>query len=345
MELTIPFPQRINPHRDAAAGHNLSWLQAHDMLRGSEAIDRYTSWNLADLAAWSFPDASPEELVLAMDQHAFYFLFDDQFDSELGLHPVEVADVCAPLIEIAASDPERTTPRRHGTPIISAFADLWRRGCAGMSPRWRARASYHWEWYFAAHPNEALGRALAAEARRDGTDGEIPGLDAYLMLRRGASGVETVLDLMERMLGEVPAVAFHSPELRQMRQLAADAPATSNDVWSYGKEAARGDVYNLVVVLQHQQQCTLAEAVSAVLAQAQWMIDEFVRLSERVPELCERLGLRGAERRAVERYRDGMGSWMRGYFDWEHRTVRYRPEGTLPPDRPNYLETLLRRRW
>ncbi|WP_042411385.1 terpene synthase family protein [Streptacidiphilus carbonis] len=346
MELQLPFPQRTNPRRDTAAQRNLDWLRAHDMLRGPEAAALYERWNIAGLAAASFPDLELDDLCLAVDQCAFYFLFDDQFDSDLGLDPAEVARVCTPLIELARSEPGgRPAADIPDTPVNSAFADLWRRGCQGMSPRWRARASYHWEWYFAAHPNEALGRTLAAEAERDGGAAAIPTRDAYMLLRRGASGVETVLDMIERFHQEVPPIAFHSPELRQMRLLAGDAPAINNDVWSYDKEAPRGDVYNLVVVLQHERQCGLTEAQAAVQAQAQWMVDEWVRLSEELPQLCLRLGLDRSERQAVEQYRDGMAGWMRGYFDWESSTVRYREEGRLPVDRPNFVERLLTRLW
>lgn len=349
MELQIPLPGRVNPHRDAAARHNLDWLRQHEMLRGSESVDLYNRWDIAGLAALNFPGISLEELCLVTDQCAFYFLFDDQFDSDLGLHPIEVARFCAPLIALASNDldPDAAAghPVPHDSPVTSAFADLWQRGSAGMSARWRARAAYHWEWYFAAHPNEALGRTLAAEAERDGGDSLIPTREAYLLLRRGASGVETAIDIVERFHGEVPAVAYHSPELRQMRQLAGDAPAIGNDIRSYDKEVPRGDVYNLVLITQHQLQCGLTEAKATVRAQTQWMLDEFFRLGERIPQLCERLGLHGAERRAVEGYVDGMATWMCGYFHWESATLRYRAEGSLPVDRPNFLERLLSRRW
>ena len=337
MELNLPYPRRFNEHRDTAEAHNLDWLRGHGMLTGSDAVALYTRWDIPDLAARSFPDLGAEDLCLATDLFSFYFLFDDQFDDELGLHPSAVAAACDPLIRIAHGEP--TGPA--DSPVTSSFRDLWRRSSTGMSSRWRARAATNWEWYFAAHPNEALGRTLAAEAEAEGIDPTIPDRAAYLMLRRGADGTETVLDMIERFEAEVPPAAFHSPQLRLMRQLAADAPAFSNDVYSYDKEAPRGDVYNLVVILQHQRQCKREEASVAVLAEAQWMIDQYLQLAVEIPELCERLGLRADERLAVERYADGLIAWMGGYFDWESRTARYRPQGSLPVDRPGHLEPLL----
>ena len=332
MELNLPFPRRSSVHRASATAHNLDWLQSHGMLTGAEAMELYARWDIPDLAARTFPDLDADELGLATDLFSFYFLFDDQFDGELGLRPAEVARACAPLVAIVHGD-TKSVPE---SPVNSSFADLWRRSSEGMSARWRARAAGNWEWYFSAHPSEALGRLRATESSVD-----VPDRASYMMLRRGADGTETVLDMIERFAAEVPPAAFHSPQLKLMRQLAADAPAFSNDVYSYDKEAPRGDVYNLVVILQHQRQCGREEAAAAVLAETQWMVDQYQQLSVEIPELCLRLGLSRAERQAVERYAEGLASWMRGYFDWERSTARYRPEGSPPVDRPGHLEPLL----
>jgi pentalenene synthase len=339
MDLTVPLPRRVNAHGAVAEAHNLGWLRSHDMLRDPKAVELYARWDIPGLAARSFPTLDPGQLCLATDLFSFYFLFDDQFDSELGFRPKEVAKVCDTLIGIAHGD----LGHKDESPVASSFADLWKRSSDGMSPRWRARAASNWEWYFAAHPSEALGRVRAGAAERGEQAPAVPDRSAYLMLRRGADGTETVLDMLERFAAEVPPVAYHSPELRLMRQLAADAPAFSNDVHSYAKEAPRGDVYNLVVITQHQRQCGVAEASAAVMAEVQWMIDEYIRLSARIDELCDGLGLDPRQRRAVERYAEGLSAWLSGYLDWESGTLRYRPEGELPADRPNFLERLLHR--
>jgi hypothetical protein len=326
--IRIPGPVRHNPLEETAARHNLQWLRAHGMLRDERAQRLYDRWFIPGLASASFPDADLAELCLAVDQCAFYFLFDDQFDGERGARPAEVTRVCAPLITTLHTGraPE------HPSPVESAFADLWRRGSQGMSARWRARAAFHWEGYFMAHPSEALGRAIP-DAR--------PNRDAYLVLRRGASGVDTVLDLVERILGEVPTAAYHNPQLTLMRQLAGDAPAINNDVYSYAKEAPRGDVYNLAVITQRERGLSREQAFTLVRDEAQRMANDFFVLAEQIPAIAIALGCTGEEGASVLRYVDGMGDWMRGYFSWEASTVRYRPEGALPVDQPNYLEELL----
>jgi len=330
--LQVPFAPRISPHGAIATRHNLDWLRTHGMLRNEDAENHYTRWDVTDLAARSYPDATAEDLALAVDLDAFFFLFDDQFDGPLGHDPATAAAVCDRLIGVLHN---ASSPDPH-SPVEAAFADLWARCTTGMSPRWRGRAAYNWEWYFASHPNEAAGRGATL----------IPDRESYLVLRRGTAATETVIDMIER-LGhfEVPPSAFHSPQLRLMRQLAADVPSFSNDIFSYDKEAPRGDVYNLLVVLGEEQHCSVDKAAVIVRDEAQHMVERFAELASQTPLLCEALALDDTQRASVERYTDGLACWLRGYLDWERTTLRYRPDGSLPPDRPNHLEQLLGTDW
>ncbi|MCX4546943.1 terpene synthase family protein [Streptomyces sp. NBC_01565] len=70
-----------------------------------------------------------------------------------------------------------------------------------------------------------------------GTPGD---MEAYLQVRRGIAGTDLPLSLGERAAGiHVPAAAFHSPQLRIMRQAAIDVTFMCNDVYSLEKEEAR----------------------------------------------------------------------------------------------------------
>ena len=130
MDLQLPFPERTNPRRGTAAQRNLEWLRAHDMLRGPEAAALYERWNIAGLAAASFPDLELDDLSLAVDQCAFYFLFDDQFDSDLGLDPAEVARVCASSCSSRPTNPPEGSIRPSCDP-----AGAWPRSASSCSAR------------------------------------------------------------------------------------------------------------------------------------------------------------------------------------------------------------------
>ncbi|WP_280726622.1 terpene cyclase [Kitasatospora sp. MAA4] len=309
--LELPFPSRLSPHRADAEARHRRWLDAHAMLGSRLGAAGYTRWDVPGLASLSYPDCEPDELALATDLMGFYFLFDDQFDGPLGRRPAQVAAICDELTGVL----QGRHPSHLLSPCTRAFEDLWQRITDGMSDRWRARAAYNWEWYFASHPAEAAGRL----------GGQPPDREGYLILRRGTAAMETVLDMVERVgRFEVAPAAFHCPQLRQLRQLAADIPSLTNDVRSYPQEASRGDVNNLVMIVQRERGCTLQEAGSAVLAEAQQMVRRFTQLTDELPRTYRELELRLDERQTAQRYADGLSAWLTGYLDWEMSTGRYR---------------------
>ncbi len=140
--------------------------------------------------------------------------------------------------------------------------------------------------------------------------------------------METIFDMVER-LGhfEVPAAVLHHPVLRQLRQLAADIPSLSNDVRSFPLEAPRGDVNNLVMIVQRERRCTAEEACAAVIAEAQLMVERCAELQGRLPDVYRELGLSRIERTIAQRYADGLLTWLAGYLNG-----RPAPAGTTPSD-------------
>ncbi|MGW6917285.1 terpene synthase family protein [Kitasatospora sp. NPDC054939] len=314
--LQIPFPHRRNLHGAYAAALHRDWLDRHPLLPDPDH-PAYTHWEVVELAALGYPDAGPDELALAADLMGFYFLFDDQFDGPLGRRPTEVAPLCQRLIDVLHGDRPDTA-----SPVQTAFADLWERSTRTMPARWQARAAYNWEWYLASHPAEASGRI----------SGRAPDRDSYQVLRRGTAAMETIFDMVER-LGrfEVPATVFHHPVLRQLRQLAADIPSLSNDVRSLPLEAPRGDVNNLVLIVQRERRCSAEEACAVVLAEAQLMVRRCADLHAELPAVYRELGLSRVERSIAQRYADGLLTWLAGYLRWEGRTGRYRAECATGP--------------
>ena len=309
--LDLPFPPRSNPNQGGIAQRHREWLLSHEGLAGTIDRTAYGKWDVPRLAAFTSPDCATDDLALAADLLAFYFLFDDQFDSDLGRSPARVAEICTRLTALLHGNGPLPGDR---TPVERAFADLWERSLRGMSDRWRARSAYNWEWYFASHPAEAAGRL----------SGRLPGREDYLALRRGTAAMETLFDMVERLNRfELPQELLHHPAFRRMRQLAADIPSFTNDVHSYAQELARGDVANLVMIVRGERGGTPEEAAVEVMREAQTMVDRFVELSAQLPEICDLLGLAPAGREAARRYVDGLAAWIAGYHRWEVDTGRY----------------------
>jgi pentalenene synthase len=298
------------------------------MLRTDAAVERYRSWRIAELAARCWPSVNGDDLRLAADLKAFYFLFDDQFDRPDRGDASRMLRVCEDLCRIARQEPGTVVD----CPVTAAFQDLWRRAREGMSVAWRLRTACDWERYFSAQAYEAL-----THGRRP-----VPTVEEYFAVRRGTAATESVVDMSERFLRAEPVgLVLHSPALQQMRRIAAELPFVSNDVYSYEKEAARGDVYNLVVVLRHVNDWTTAKAVAHIRTMVHSDIARFLELQRTLPAMCDELGLTRSQAEAVVHYGQGLADWLRGHNDWMTNTARYASQAASQANAPGYIDELL----
>ncbi len=307
----------------------MTWLRDHGMVTSPEAEHAYTDWEVGRHGADCWPEATPNDLALATDMLAFFFLFDDQFDTLQVRDIGQAGSVCKNLIAIAHQAPTA----QPDSPVTHAFEDLVRRGRQNMSTLWVSRTAGDWERYFAAYPHEQIRRH----------EQQIPALDDYLTIRRGCAGTEVVADMIERLNRvQLPVIAFHSPHLRLMRQIASDVPFICNDVYSYEKEHARGEVYNMVAVLVKQNRYSLQDAIDEIQRIVEGQISRFLALRDELPQLFEDLHLSETEQQHVIRYVTGLGDWLRGHNDWMSTTSRYHPTGTPSATTDGFAEELLK---
>ncbi|WP_171165933.1 terpene synthase family protein [Streptomyces sp. I05A-00742] len=330
----IRFPDgfrfAVSPDLAEAREGNREWARAYGIAVGPEAVALYDSWDLARVSACMYPYATGSDLRLVTDHMGFWYPFDDQFDSPLGLDPAGTARACEELIAVVHLGSAGLRPRP--TVVARAFADIWERGAEGMSPAWKARAAHNWEYYFASYAQESA-------ARREGI---VPDLRTFLRLRIGVSAMSVVCDLCERTGGyEVPAVAFHSLPLIEMRRLTEELPCLANDVYTLDREEPRGDVVNLVLVLEKERGCSRDAAIGIAYELVDERLRRFDALKRTVPALGRTLGLDARQRADVERYALALEYLVSGYMTWGIDTGRHFPETVVPPDRPGYPEDLL----
>ncbi|MFE2854381.1 terpene cyclase [Streptomyces lavendulae] len=329
IEFHLPFPTSLSPDLEGARQRNLAWVRRTGLVREGRSLEWYAAWDMPLLAAHGFPYARGAALDLCVDAMAFFFVFDDQFDGPLGRDPARAAAVCRQLIDIVHG----AVPAAGADACSVAFADLWARSTDGAHPGWVVRTAHEWEYYFATQAHEAIGRLRGTPAD----------METYLQVRRGIAGTDLPLSLGERAAGiPVPAAAFHSPQLRIMRQAAIDVTFMCNDVYSLEKEEARGDMDNLVLVIEHTRSCTRGEAVSAARGEVERRVERFRELAHQVPAMCLQLGLTAPERTAVATYVEVMEAWMSGYHAWQTQTRRYTGAlQTIPHTGPGYFDEVL----
>ncbi|MFI6768621.1 pentalenene synthase [Streptomyces sp. NPDC050355] len=307
VEFALPWPLRVNPHLEAARAHNLQWMAAYGFL-AAQTESAYLGWQLAEVSAYFYPDASLEGLCLATDVMGWYFTpFDDRFDGPLGQDPRGTARLCARLIDVLDGNPPVDVP------VVQSFAEIWQRWQRGRSTIWCARAACNWAEYLAVHITEA-------QLRSGHLDG---GSETQHMWRRRRSVSSGPLnDLAERAGGfEVPPLAWHSQILHEMRAVAADVVSLSNDTASAEKEARADDFDNNILLRLRQEGLTDSRAVTEIQHRTRALVRHFLTLEERCVEFAR--AFPPQQRTAVERHILALHDFMRGNDHWERTSGRY----------------------
>ncbi|MCA6092679.1 hypothetical protein LE181_10950 [Streptomyces sp. SCA3-4] len=329
-QMLHPFAAGVSPDVERARIHGLQWARDTGMTGSDRAVEYYRSVRLAEFGAMFYPYAEGEDIELASDAMTFYFLFDDQFDGEVGKSPRNVARVIDDLAGIIAGRHRRQEGAATSYPVYRAFLDLWRRMCEGMDADWCARSAQNWLDYLYGHVAEAVDRE----------NGNTLTFDEYLVRRRATIGAYSSMDLIER-LGHftVPRCAFESTHVRTMRLLCCEFMLGCNDIHSFEKEKAHGERNNLVIDLARQYALTDAQALERARSWVRYRADAFVRCEARIPELCRALGFSGEETQAVDQYVLALEYAMSGYNDWGNTTPRYTGDPS-PGAALAYLEDL-----
>ncbi|MCG5213883.1 terpene synthase family protein [Streptosporangium sp. KLBMP 9127] len=312
----IPLPLKQHNGWHAAAERNLSWLTRRRLISDG-TIGLYDLFKSEKLVGYTFPDATERGLDLANRIVSVCTLLDDQFDGPAGRDPAkarEISDGFTALLEPLVREPR---PR---TPLQAAFCETWSDSCNGKTPAWRARAAESWRRYFGSLVHESGNR------RR----GVFLSLDCYLEQRLVTGAMQQFTDACE-VAGEfeVPPIAFNIPHVRIMRRLTADFVNLANDLASLEKEIAAGETDNLVMVIRHERNCSMDEAIQRAYHFVEGRVARFVQLRNEIPEVCDGLQLPDAERAVLHRYTDALAAWISGYERWQRETFRYRRAGDV----------------
>lgn len=309
-----PWPLRESPNLDQARAHALAWMEKFGLAGNPSAnAELYRSWKLGERAAWLYPDGTAEGVALAAALIGWYFApLDDLFDGELGKDMLQAAAMITELYSILLM-PEGATPSA-AHPVSLSFADLWRRSSKGMSSAWKERAAYHWKQYLGAQLAEVVNRVNKRS----------PDSATHLRQRTATTWSRVLGDLMEPVSGyELPAVAWHTPLLDELRQLTAEILSITNDLVSAAKEEAHGDIANnLLLIFENQQGYSRPEAIEKLRHLTHERTERFLRLEQHVPDLDGLLDLPG--RASLRRYVQGLHDLVAGDNEWQHTSGRYR---------------------
>lgn len=311
-KLYYPFSPVINPHADAIHESTLNWLSCFDVFRDDVSYNAFYSSHIGRLAARFHPYAPQDALQLVSDWYAWMFLKDDQRDeSEIGKHPQLLAAANNRYLEILKGK----NPRPGEQPLTYALMDL-RQRLIEKAPTsiWMRRFTRRVAEHFTSTVWEATNRSRGLR----------PDLKAYVRMRpiTGGMYVDTeFIGIAERT--HVPPEVREQPDVEALMRTSNNVICWANDLFSLEKEAERGDVHNLVLILQYEQGCSLQKAVSEAVAMHNAQVQEFERVVPHIPSFGQAVNAN------LSRFIDVLKTRMRGNLDWSQESGRYKSRQIL----------------
>jgi 5-epi-alpha-selinene synthase len=266
----------------------------------------------AGMGLFGYHYASFERMRISNDFNRWLFSLDDKYDAnpQLGRDPVAVEQTMSRYFEVLKTGILSDLP----DPFERYSVALRQRLLQVMSPRW-------WERFIRdVHNYLFLGsmEAVNAWAHR-----VVPTVEFYRERRCYDSAMHAVIDVVEC----ATEVEWHSidelaPELKEMREIVVRHVAFLNDVFSYPKEVIEcQNPWNLAHVLMTHEQCSMRDAFATIVDELNDSIGAFVDLEATV--CSKRHGKVRPEDARVDRYVEGLKSWIAGNYFFSIESKRY----------------------
>jgi hypothetical protein len=305
--LLCPFPAAVHPDADRMHRQTVQWALKYELIASQQDRHRLEASRYTLLMAQAYPTADPAALQLIADWNTWTFLLDDYFDEHVvGRDPDAVEHLHRQILSTLAG-------------ASTDAADSMRiRALHNIASRLRALGDDEWMERFTACVRETLAASLWEARNR--CIRVIPAADDYCYWRLFTSGVFcyfALIEVAEQMT--VPAFVLDHPVIQQLTRSANYVICWSNDLFSFAKEVARGDVHNLVYIMQHERHLVLDDAITYVIERHDDEVRRFQQLRAGLPCFGSFVD------DVVQRYVHGLEAWMRANMDWSVATQRYRP--------------------
>ena len=300
--LECPIAPEVHAQAESAHERTIAWLCATGLAPTLRHVTRLRAARVGWLVARGFPRARAWALQLASDWTALFCLLDDHVEAIASAGAVEARLAGLLAAFDAAAGPD-------GDPLAAALADLRRRMDRLAPARWVDRFRARLGELFACFTAEAGFRERGAP----------PALAAYLALREVSVGLHvlfTFTALTEAI--DLPAEVLAHPAIASLERRASNVVGWANDILTYEKEVAQGEVLNMVVVLQAAHGHAPREALARGIARHNAEVQAFLAEAAALPSF-------GEHDAAVARHVAVLRAWIPGHLAWGVETGRYRP--------------------
>ncbi|WP_308013991.1 (-)-delta-cadinene synthase [Streptantibioticus parmotrematis] len=302
---------RRSTHERSAQETSMRWVESAGLCQSPAESANLHQSRPGLLAAWCHPDASEADLSLVAMWMSWLFLLDDRIDeSTLGRDADQLEFRLRDLHAVALGMSGPVSPMGRG------LAEIIERACEEM-PSW-------WQFRFRRNVAEYLAACVWQAAHRQA--GQVPTLEEFPSRRRAFGAVMPSFDRTEGVL--LPSSIHYSRPYQDLLFAAADLVCWTNDLMTADKEAAHGDLHNLVLVTAHHKGLERQAAARMVAAACEDRLHVFSRAREELAELLQaraEVSAEGVELRADD-CATVLLAWVRGHLEWGLHTPRYHPE-------------------
>jgi 5-epi-alpha-selinene synthase len=314
-----PLLPRISPHADEVQRCGLHWATRHGLLERPGAQAAFAGARFANLMSRAHPTAGIAEVALATDWLIAIFALDDLLETALVAEPDRMRAGIEDLLTRLRAD-KAPGSVYFGRPIAASLADVWRRTTPRVSDEWRARFVEHIADYLHGTVWESGNRARNT----------LPTVAEHLAMRRHSAATEMFFDLIEPVHGiELPAGVLADEHFRSLRRHAGTVIGLYNDLISWRKEMAVGDLHNIVFIVGRELGLAPADSIGAAVAEHDKQMAAFLAARDALA-----LGPWGADP-TVRTAAADVAHWVRGNLDWSFESGRYPAGLDVPsPRRP-----------
>ncbi|WP_433710265.1 terpene synthase family protein [Nocardia sp. CA-084685] len=274
-----PFWEQVD---DKARSLRTEWLGP---LTTTEE-ERLRGVDCARVACQIFPDADPDDLVILTIVGEWSFLLDDRigFDEYDSLEALQ-SDISRFDRILETAQVETAVPG-----LETTLAKCLQRMYPRQSHSWRRRIRLNFL-------DCILAMGIELENRREGY---VPGRQEYISMRRNTVAMYLFLDIVEFMLRiELSDMLYDSGEMCDFRESWVDIAAWVNDMASYHKEDAAGEV-NLIHVVRAEKNLSLEAAFDEVADMIESRVSDFIEAERSLKGSAVYRNSTASERDAVD---------------------------------------------
>jgi len=295
-----PFESRVSPFIEQVQGFGKAWALEKGMVHdGHHLATKLDMGAIDNLCAYSYPEASLDDLRMSIKWVTWLVVLDDDMDYEhtdIGKQPERMASRNEQLLEILEGK-----EIQDDSGLAEGLRDFYRDASVKDIPLTHFIASAH--AYLSTCEWEADNRK----------DAQRPLSSSYERMRLKGGAAHSVFEV-----GFLMDNTHVSSKLRKnalfgtVSEFANMAVCLVNDIFSCKKELKEGVVENLVILLQLETDSTFADAILETANRCDRQVASYLDLKASLHALSEEPALKILE------------DWIIGNLRWSMESQRYR---------------------